>query len=56
MSHWFPLRQTRPCYEKLAGNVPLITGKRVIDSLFPSVLRSNCVIPRAFGCKKTCIS
>jgi len=26
MSHYWPVRQTRPCAEKLAGNVPLLTG------------------------------
>jgi V-type H+-transporting ATPase subunit A len=26
MSHWWPVRQTRPSAEKLAGNIPLLTG------------------------------
>jgi len=56
MSHWWPVRQTRPCAEKLAGNIPLLTGQRVLDSLFPSVLGGTCAIPGAFGCGKTCIS
>jgi V-type H+-transporting ATPase subunit A len=56
MSHWWPVRQTRPTAEKLAGNVPLLTGQRVLDSLFPSVLGGTCAIPGAFGCGKTCIS
>jgi V-type H+-transporting ATPase subunit A len=56
MCHWWPVRQTRPCAEKLAGNIPLLTGQRVLDSLFPSVLGGTCAIPGAFGCGKTCIS
>lgn len=56
MSHFWPVRQTRPVAEKLAGNVPLLTGQRVLDSLFPSVLGGTCAIPGAFGCGKTCIS
>lgn len=56
MCHWWPVRQTRPCAEKLAGNVPLLTGQRVLDALFPSVLGGTCAIPGAFGCGKTCIS
>lgn len=56
MSHWWPVRQTRPTAEKLAGNVPLLTGQRVLDALFPSVLGGTCAIPGAFGCGKTCIS
>lgn len=56
MSHWWPVRQARPVAEKLAGNVPLLTGQRVLDALFPSVLGGTCAIPGAFGCGKTCIS
>merc|ERR1711981_1354011 len=42
--------------EKLPGNEPLITGLRVIDGLFPSVLGGTCAVPGAFGCGKTVIS
>jgi len=40
----------------LNRNVPLLTGQRVLDALFPSVLGGTCAIPGAFGCGKTCIS
>lgn len=56
MAHLWPVRQTRPCAEKLAGNTPLLTGQRVLDALFPSVLGGTCAIPGGFGCGKTCIS
>lgn len=56
MSHKWPVRQPRPIIEKLAGNVPLITGQRVLDAMFPSILGGTCAIPGAFGCGKTCIS
>jgi V-type H+-transporting ATPase subunit A len=56
MSHYWPVRQPRPISEKLAGDVPLITGQRVLDAMFPSVLGGTCAIPGAFGCGKTCIS
>ena len=56
MCQYWPVRQVRPFAEKLAGNVPLLTGQRVLDSLFPSVLGGTCAIPGAFGCGKTCIS
>jgi V-type H+-transporting ATPase subunit A len=56
MSHMWPVRQPRPCHEKLSGAQPLTTGQRVLDSLFPSVLGGTCAIPGAFGCGKTCIS
>ena len=56
MSQYWPVRQARPYAEKLAGNTPLLTGQRVLDALFPSVLGGTCAIPGAFGCGKTCIS
>ena len=56
MSHKWPVRQARPVNEKLAGDTPLLTGQRVLDALFPSVLGGTCAIPGAFGCGKTCIS
>ena len=56
MSHKWPVRQPRPIVEKLAGDMPLITGQRVLDAMFPSILGGTCAIPGAFGCGKTCIS
>jgi len=56
MATWWPVRQARPVAEKLAGDTPLLTGQRVLDALFPSVLGGTCAIPGAFGCGKTCIS
>merc|ERR1711966_36351 len=55
-SHFWPVRRPRPITEKLPGSVPLITGLRVIDGLFPSVLGGTCAVPGAFGCGKTVIS
>ena len=54
--HNWPVRKPRPVREKLAGNEALITGQRVIDTLFPSVLGGTCAVPGAFGCGKTVIS
>lgn len=56
MSHMWPVRKPRPVATKLPGNAALVTGQRVIDVLFPSVLGGTCAIPGAFGCGKTCIS
>jgi V-type H+-transporting ATPase subunit A len=64
------VRRPRPYKEKLPANEPLLTGQRVLDTLFPSVLGGTCAIPgyfvfdlvrftmidRAFGCGKTVIS
>jgi len=56
LSHFWPVRAPRPVREKLPSSTPLLTGQRVLDSLFPSVLGGTCAIPGAFGCGKTVIS
>jgi len=56
MQHFWPVRSPRPVAEKLAGDSPLLTGQRVVDALFPSVLGGTCAVPGAFGCGKTVIS
>merc|ERR1712224_75901 len=56
LSHFWPVRRPRPIAEKLPGNQPLITGLRVVDAIFPSVLGGTCAVPGAFGCGKTVIS
>ena len=56
MSHFWPVRTPRPVVEKLPATEPLLTGQRVLDALYPSVLGGTCAIPGAFGCGKTCIS
>merc|ERR1711871_959498 len=55
LQRW-PVRQPRPVSEKLAGDRPLLTGQRVMDVMFPSVLGGTCAVPGAFGCGKTVIS
>ncbi|XP_054167437.1 V-type proton ATPase catalytic subunit A [Oppia nitens] len=56
MMQVWPVRQMRPVTEKLAANHPLLTGQRVLDSLFPCVQGGTTAIPGAFGCGKTVIS
>ncbi|KAI8971481.1 V-type proton ATPase catalytic subunit A [Mycotypha africana] len=56
MSHLWPVRTPRPVAEKLTANHPLLTGQRVLDSLFPCVQGGTTAIPGAFGCGKTVIS
>ncbi|KAK9834737.1 hypothetical protein WJX74_008831 [Apatococcus lobatus] len=56
MLQLWPVRMPRPSAQKLLANTPLITGQRVLDALFPSVLGGTCAIPGAFGCGKTVIS
>ena len=56
MLQQWPVRAARPTAEKLPANHPLLTGQRVLDVMFPSVLGGTCAIPGAFGCGKTVIS
>jgi V/A-type H+-transporting ATPase subunit A len=53
MSHFWPVRTPRPARERLATDAPLITGQRVIDSLFPVALGGKAAIPGGFGTGKT---
>ena len=51
----WPVRKSRPYGERLGVNEPLITGQRVIDTLFP-VAKGGCVaIPGGFGTGKTVV-
>lgn len=34
----WPVRSPRPVAQKMLANTPLLTGQRVLDALFPSVL------------------
>ncbi|SGZ58255.1 CIC11C00000004173 [Sungouiella intermedia] len=56
MMHSWPVRVPRPVAERLTADYPLLTGQRVLDSLFPCVQGGTTCIPGAFGCGKTVIS
>nr|GEV16576.1 V-type proton ATPase catalytic subunit A-like [Tanacetum cinerariifolium] len=49
------VRTSRLVASKLATDTPLLTGQRVLDVLFPSVLGGTCTIPSAISCGKTVI-
>ena len=52
MPKW-PVRRGRPFEKKLAPNVPLVTGQRVVDTLFPIAKGGVAAIPGPFGSGKT---
>jgi V/A-type H+-transporting ATPase subunit A len=52
MQKW-PVRRGRPFEKKLAPNVPLVTGQRVVDTLFPIAKGGVAAIPGSFGSGKT---
>jgi V/A-type H+-transporting ATPase subunit A len=54
MQSW-PVRRGRPYKEKLSPKVPLITGQRVIDTLFPIAKGGVAAVPGPFGSGKTVV-
>ncbi len=53
MMHRWPIRIPRPVNQRLAPSIPLITGQRVIDTLFPVAKGGTVAIPGGFGTGKT---
>lgn len=53
MSHFWPVREPRPVSQWLPCDEPLITGQRILDSLFPVALGGKAAIPGGFGTGKT---
>ena len=49
----WPIRKARPVKERLEPKKPLITGQRVIDTLFPIAKGGAAAIPGGFGTGKT---
>ena len=54
MQRW-PVRKGRPYRRKLAPNMPLVTGQRVIDTLFPIAKGGVASVPGPFGSGKTVV-
>jgi V/A-type H+-transporting ATPase subunit A len=55
MTQSWPVRMARPYRKRLDLNEPLVTGKRVIDLLFPIPKGGSAIIPGGFGTGKTVI-
>lgn len=51
----WPVRVGRPYQKKLAPKVPLVTGQRVIDTMFPIAKGGVAAVPGPFGSGKTVI-
>lgn len=54
LSYW-PVRRNRPYREKLPPEAPMITGQRVIDTMFPLAKGGAAAIPGPFGSGKTVV-
>lgn len=51
----WPVRQGRPVAQKLNPEEPLVTGQRVIDTLFPVAKGGAATVPGPFGAGKTVV-
>ena len=49
----WPVRRPRPVAERLPADEPLVTGQRILDTLFPVALGGRAAIPGGFGTGKT---
>ena len=49
----WPIKKSRPVSERLPISMPLVTGQRVIDTLFPLAKGGTAAIPGGFGTGKT---
>ncbi len=55
MLQTWPVRRGRPYQKKLAPEAPMVTGQRVIDTLFPIAIGGIAAIPGPFGSGKTVV-
>ena len=51
--HSWPVRKNRPYKKKLDPSLPLLTGQRVFDCMFPVTKGGTAMIPGGFGTGKT---
>ena len=54
LQRW-PVRVGRPYKQKLSPDMPLVTGQRVIDTLFPIAKGGVAAVPGPFGSGKTVV-
>ena len=53
MTQKWPIRVPRPTNKRYAASEPLITGQRILDTLFPIAKGGTAAIPGGFGTGKT---
>ena len=53
MAQKWPIRTPRPVSQRFAASVPLVTGQRIIDTMFPIAKGGTAAIPGGFGTRKT---
>ncbi len=53
LSEYWPVRTPRPVHSRLTARRPLITGQRILDTLFPVPRGGRAALPGGFGTGKT---
>ncbi len=53
MRQFWPVRSARPVTTRLPANAPMITGQRILDTLFPVARGGRATLPGGFGTGKT---
>lgn len=53
LTQQWPIKQARPITKRLPISIPLITGQRIFDTLFPIAKGGTAAIPGGFGTGKT---
>ena len=53
MTQRWPIRVPRPVLERYPASVPLVTGQRILDTMFPIAKGGTAAIPGGFGTGKT---
>lgn len=53
MTQKWPIRVPRPVHDRIPASVPLITGQRILDTMFPIAKGGTAAVPGGFGTGKT---
>jgi len=53
MQHDWPVRRPRPVRARLPAQAPMVTGQRILDTLFPVARGGRAALPGGFGTGKT---
>ena len=53
MTQRWPIRVPRPVSQRFPASVPLVTGQRILDTMFPIAKGGTAAIPGGFGTGKT---
>lgn len=53
MTQKWPIRIPRPVKNRFPANTPLVTGQRILDTLFPIAKGGTAAVPGGFGTGKT---